>query len=42
MVCMKKQYMSEWEKNEKNRSIKIIKPQYIRRVVSEFGKVMSS
>jgi hypothetical protein len=35
-------YDSEWEKNEKNRSIKIIKPQYIRRVVSEFGKVMSS
>lgn len=35
-------YDNEWEKNEEKRKIKYIKPQYIRRVVREFNRVMSS
>jgi hypothetical protein len=35
-------YDDEWEKNEEKRKIKYIKPQYIKRVVREFNRVMSS
>lgn len=35
-------YDNEWELNEVKRNIKVIKPEFIKRVVAEFGKVMSS
>ncbi len=35
-------YYDEYEKNEERRKIKVIKPRFIRRVVSEFERIMSS
>jgi|TARA_B100001094_G_scaffold225834_1_gene220107 hypothetical protein len=35
-------YTHDYEVNETNRKIKVIRPEYIRRVVSEFEKVMAS
>ena len=35
-------YTHDYEQNETNRKIKVIRPAYIRRVVSEFEKVMAS
>ena len=35
-------YTHDYEQNETNRKIKVIRPEYIRRVVSEFEKVMAS
>ena len=35
-------YTHDYEKNEESRKIKVIRPEYIRRVVSEFEKVMAS
>jgi hypothetical protein len=35
-------YTHDYEMNEKARKIKVIRPEYIRRVVSEFEKVMAS
>jgi len=35
-------YTHDYEQNEANRKIKVIRPEYIRRVVSEFEKVMAS
>ena len=35
-------WQDEFDKNEKKRLIKIIRPEYIRRVVQEFDRVMSS
>jgi len=35
-------YTHDYEVNEKNRKIKVIRPEYIKRVVAEFEKVMSA
>ena len=35
-------YEDEWERNEEKRFIKAIKPEYVRRVVREFNRVMSA
>ena len=35
-------YEHEYEKNEERRKIKVIRPEFIRRVVSEFERIMSA
>ena len=35
-------YEDEYEKNEERRKIKVIRPEFIRRVVSEFERIMSA